>query len=87
MDEEQSAEKIFNNYVLRYGFPRRLHHDQGKEFECNLMKRLQLLAGMKLSRTMPYHPRGMAKQNAGIELSYLCFGHSLKVRKPTGKIM
>ena len=25
-----AAEKIFNNYVLRYGFPRRLHHDQGQ---------------------------------------------------------
>ena len=44
-----AAEKIFKNYVLRYGFPRRLHHDQGQELEYNLMKRLQQLAGMKLS--------------------------------------
>ena len=36
-----ATEKIFNNYVLRYRFARRLHHDQGQEFECNLMKRLQ----------------------------------------------
>ena len=51
-----ATEKIFNNYVLRYGFPRRLHHNQGQEFECNLLKHLQQLAGMKLSRTTPYHP-------------------------------
>ena len=53
-----SAEKIFNNYVLRYEFPCRLHHDQGQEFECNLMKHLQQLAGMKLSRTALYHAQG-----------------------------
>ena len=53
-----ATEKIFNNYVLRYGIPRRLYHDQGQEFGCNLMKRLQQLARMKLSRTTPYHPEG-----------------------------
>ena len=55
-----AAEKIFNNYVLPYGFPRRLHDDQGQEFECNLIKRLQQLAGMKLmkSKTTLYHPQG-----------------------------
>ena len=52
-----AVEKIFNNYVLCYGFPCRLHHDQGQEFECNLMKCLQQLAGMKLSRMTPYHPQ------------------------------
>ena len=59
-----AAEKIFNNYVLCYGFSPRLHHDQGQEIECNLMKCLQKLAGMKLPRTTPYHPQGngQAKQ-------------------------
>ena len=45
--------KIFNNYVLHCGFPCRLHHDQEQELESNLMKRLQQLAGMILSRTTP----------------------------------
>ena len=57
-----ASEKIFNNYVLRYGFPCKLDHDQWQEFECNLMKHLQQLAGMKLSRTTPYHPRGMSSR-------------------------
>ena len=82
-----ATEKIFNNYVLRCGFPHRLQLDQGQEFECNLMKHLQQLAGINYLEQPLTIPRGMAKQNAGVELSCLCFGHSLKVRKPTGKIM
>ena len=60
------AEKIFNNYVLCYRFPCRLHNDQGQKFECNLMKRLQELAVMKLSRTPLTIPRGMERWNGTI---------------------
>ena len=31
-----AANKLYNDFVLRLGFPSRIHHDQGGEFENNL---------------------------------------------------
>ena len=53
-----AADQIYNNYVLHYGFPRRLHHDQGREFDNDLFRRLNELAGVTSSRTTSYHPQG-----------------------------
>ena len=53
-----TAEALFNGFLVHYGFPRKLHSDQGANFEGKLIKELCSLSGMTKSRTTPYHPAG-----------------------------
>ncbi|KAL6454997.1 hypothetical protein MHYP_G00365650 [Metynnis hypsauchen] len=52
------ADKIFGDYALKFGFPMRIHHDQGGEFENQLFAQLKRNCGVVCSRTTPYHPQG-----------------------------
>ena len=53
-----TAKVLFENFFLHYGFPAVLHSDKGANFESKVIRKLCEIAGVKKSRTTPYHPMG-----------------------------
>ena len=50
------AEGIFNGWYLQYGLPDAIHTDQGSEFTNDVLRRLNLRAGVDAEFTTPYNP-------------------------------
>ena len=53
-----AANKLFQEFILQFGFPKRIHHDRGPEFNSHLFKELHRLTGIRSSNTTPYPPMG-----------------------------
>jgi len=53
-----TADLFFNNFVINYGLPKRIHSDKGANFVGKLMTELCKMLKIEKSNTTPYHPMG-----------------------------
>lgn len=71
---KQVARKLWDCVFCVYGFPERIHSDQGPSFESELVSELLQLSGVAKSHTTAYHPMG----NGGTERFNRTLGNMIR---------
>ena len=51
------ANLLVNEPLTWFGIPRKIHSDQGRQFESNLFQEICMLLDIDKTRTTPYHPQ------------------------------
>ena len=59
-----AASKLYSNFILNFGSPERILHDQGPEFKNELFRNLNKTFGISKLHTTPYYPmtNGLVEQ-------------------------
>ena len=56
-----AADYLFKDFVLLFGFPTKILHEQGREFDDKLFHRLEQLSGVTRLRTTSTTPKETAR--------------------------
>ena len=49
------ADVLVKEFICRFGVPRALHSDQGRQFKSELFQKTCKILGIEKTRTTPYH--------------------------------
>lgn len=79
---KQVARVLWDKFFCVFGFPERIHSDQGPSFESNLISELLRVSGIKKSHTTPYHPMG----NGSVERFNRTLGNMIRALAPDFKV-
>lgn len=71
---------IFKKWICRFGCPKRITTDQGRQFESDLFNALMKMFGVDRTRTTPYHPQS----NGLIERWHRSLKNALTARLTAG---
>ena len=78
---KQVARVLWDKFFCIFGFPERIHSDQGASFESQLISELLRVSGVRKSHTTPYHPMG----NGSVERFNRTLGNMIRALAPDTK--